>query len=421
MFLFYLTRHIRRSKNLIIIAALVFVLASLLGVLRYAVAMQREKRAAIERDFPITAEVSNILGTVTDGLDLRARVINRFTTDEDGTGDYFIDVCYKRTVSPEITGSYIALDGAAAERPVTFLKLTGVTCDGEDVRLVGVTRAESDGKLSPENGVTTQFRDGYSWEAFARSEPICLISDSVAPGTDTVTALMTVSALYTDVDVAAAPPEELYTTVTVPYEFKVAGTFHGGGGRIYCPWQYVIDEFYRGTPSTEVIRARIADNTRLAEIKAGMAKYFNPVNFALPPGAGGFALTVYDAQYISSHRAVTHNIVLLTLAQPVYLVLVAAIGLFAGFILLRGRRREYALMRCVGSGKPLVIALLTAEYAAAGLFGAAVCAAVGAAVPAVSYGTVFAPAVLLCFIAGVFAAELMLLRDSVLTSLQNRE
>jgi hypothetical protein len=78
-------------------------------------------------------------------------------------------------------------------------------------------------------------------------------------------------------------------------------------------------------------------------------------------------------------------------------------------------------MRCVGSGKPLVIALLTAEYAAAGLFGAMVCAGVGAAVPAIAYGTGFSPAIPLCFIAGVFAAELMLLRDSALTSLQNRE
>ena len=64
-----------------------------------------------------------------------------------------------------------------------------------------------------------------------------------------------------------------------------------------------------------------------------------------------FALTVHDRILIESTTAVRGEIRLLEILIPALLALSAGIGFVAGFLYIRNRKQEFAVMRSLGTGK----------------------------------------------------------------------
>lgn len=60
---------------------------------------------------------------------------------------------------------------------------------------------------------------------------------------------------------------------------------------------------------------------------------------------------------------------LLRLLLPIMTILCGGIGFFAGHLSVRGRRREFAVMRRLGLRRRTVVGLTAAEFAALALFG----------------------------------------------------
>lgn len=391
MFGFWLKRRLLRSGIWILITMLTLALAAGMGVIRYAHGMQLEKLEAVERDFPVWIRISDPMGTRTDWLGIQNFYIYLFilegydVRDNVATKDYFTHVCLKLTQEAEATDTQ--------------------TGESKKIPLLGITQAESDSVLSPDNGAVVFFYEGYSWADFAEDKAICLLpegfADSYAMDAETGIPLLTV-----------AGAEE---------KFEVVGIVRGVSDKIYVPWRYVVNAYRNGEESTESLSAMVADNTRLSEMKERMRRSFTYTDPFRDPGPYSLAMTVFDSQYVAAHKSATRSIELLAALHPIFVVFSAGIGLLAGSVLFRTRKREYALLRSVGAKRKYALWLLTSEFLIAAITGGLLCVVLSLIIPALRETALFAPAVLLCFMLGVATAQTLILRESALKSLQTNE
>jgi len=387
---FWLKRRLLRSGIWLLIALLTFVLSAGIGVIRYALAVQREKLEAVERDFPVWVRVSDPTGTQTDGLDIVNIWVLPFIQEDydvqDGVAmkDNFKHVCLKLTEE----ASVLDLQGAPKLLP-----------------MLGITQAESDPVLSPDNNAVVSFYEGYSWADFWEDKAICLLPEGFA------------QSYATDAETGAP----LLKVQGEEVSLEVVGTVRGVSDKIYVPWRYVVNAYCGGIESTESLSAIIADNTRLSEIKERLRRGFTYTDMLRDPGPYTWAITVFDSQYMAAHKSAMRSIELLTSLQPVFMIFCAGMGLLAGLLLFRTRKREYALLRSVGAKRMYALWLLTSEFMLAAIAGALLCVVLSQLIPALREGALFAPIVLVCFLLGIVAAQLMILRESALKSLQTNE
>ena len=124
---------------------------------------------------------------------------------------------------------------------------------------------------------------------------------------------------------------------------------------------------------------------------------------------------------MAAHKSAMRSIELLAALQPVLMIFCAGMGLLAGLLLFRTRKREYALLRSVGAKRMYALWLLTSEFMLAAIIGALLCVVLSQMIPALREGALFAPIVLVCFLLGIVAAQWMILRESALKSLQTNE
>jgi hypothetical protein len=360
---------------MVILTLLVVLLSAAMATLRYSAARQEEKRAGLEDDFTIWMKVSDLRGIKSDGLNIDSHYVRMFLTDDyNDLSPFVTDVC---------------------------LKATTTLHNYDNARLVGITRREAEKLLSPESGGTVSFREGWSWADFLDNKAVCL--GEYPYGADAETMILH----YGDGKSA---------------EFTIIGAIQQPDSEhiyFFCPWVFLVEE---GNERSEVLRATVADNRRLGEFKETAQKYFVAVNinntFSFQYH---FALTIFDSAYTQSHKSASRNIELLKVALPVFLTAVFAVGFFAGFLVLRNRKREYALMRAMGASKTAAVTLLAVEYMIVCAVGMIIYAVLMLFTEPLTYAGVFLPATALCFMAGIMACILVETRNSVLKSLQFKE
>lgn len=379
-----------RSGIWLLIALLTFVLSAGIGVIRYAQGVQEEKLEALERDFPVWVRVSDPTGAKTDGLNIINIYVFLFILEDydvqNGIAmkDNFKHVCLKLTQEASV------LDKQGGTKTLPML---------------GITQAESDPALSPDNNAVVSFFEGYSWADFWEDKAICLLPEGFAQS-------------YA-VDTETGAP--LLTVEGKEVTLKVVGTVQGISDKIYVPWRYVVNAYHGGIESSESLSAIIADNTRLSEIKERLRRSFTYTDLLRDPGPYFLAITVFDSQYMAAHKSAMRSIELLAALQPVFMIFCAGMGLLAGLLLFRTRKREYALLRSVGAKRMYALWLLTSEFMLAAIIGALLCVVLSQMIPALREGALFAPIVLVCFLLGIVAAQWMILRESALKSLQTNE
>lgn len=208
---------------------------------------------------------------------------------------------------------------------------------------------DSDPALSPVEGASVQFFDGWTEEAFRGQEQVCLVP------VDMVT-------------------EDGFINITSawdgPVRLKIIGTVTNGPGNvIYCPFYMPWEEgtfvwFYADRCSFD-----IRDNFKLEESKEYLYQWF--VKPALSNQGDGqtFGLLVQDETYQKNIAEIQGNLSMLHLLLPVLIVLCGGIGIFASFLATRGRTKEFAVMRCIGMGKGRIFGLIMAELTVLALAG----------------------------------------------------
>lgn len=208
---------------------------------------------------------------------------------------------------------------------------------------------DSDPALSPVEGASVQFYDGWTEEAFRGREQVCLVPVDMA----TEDGYMNISMYFEE-----------------PVRLKIIGTVMGGPNNvIYCPFHMPYQEgtfvwFYTDSCSFD-----IRDNFKLEESREYLYQWFVEPALSNQWNGETFGLLIQDETYQKNIGEIQGNLSMLRLLLPVLIVLCGGIGIFASFLATRGRTKEFAVMRCIGMRKSRIFGLVMAENTVLALIG----------------------------------------------------
>ena len=146
-------------------------------------------------------------------------------------------------------------------------------------------------------------------------------------------------------------------------ELTIIGTITNGPGSVYyTPLNMSWDDDVHVITLIESCSFNIRDNARLDEIKAALYEVFMEPKLSNDLSMG-YGLIVNDESYLATLDEIHSNISMLRILLPVLMILVGCIGFFASYMTTRSRRKEFAVMRCLGLNQRKIFAIVFFEQA----------------------------------------------------------
>ncbi len=172
----------------------------------------------------------------------------------------------------------------------------------------------------------------------------------------------------------------------------------------YYEWNFSVDEVY----------FTVRDNQQLSEIKDLLISRGLRENDRL-------RVRIDDRVLKETVTPIESNLAQLEGSYLFFFFMIAAIGFFISFLLARGRRQEYAIMRLLGERAAQITAKALLEQSALCLLGVTLGAAAAAAT---TLGEISLPrcgVILLCYTLGAAAATLLTVHVNVMEILRDKE
>ena len=297
-------------------ASLLLLLLSALGVFSAALLQnlalrQQESMTEMIANTLIRCVVTDANGTSSDNLAMPASYVDRLL------GGWHDRGCY--------------LDEAVKNvRAKSAMPLNSP----RDVTLCRILSLASDSAFDEVSGAQAVFFDGWSEEALMGTERVCLLPESMLPQARTDND----GTLWLDVSVG-----EVNTSLCV------IGTVSGQtGGTAWCPLYIQLRDGISESFRIDRCSFDIRDNARLEENKKIIYDTFASPKLANTSGETKFGVFINDEEFTGSVREFESNLKTLRLLSPILLVLFAGVGFLAAYLTTRGRKREFAVMRCIG-------------------------------------------------------------------------
>lgn len=329
------------------------------------------------------------------------------------TGDQSENLYIPNTVFSQFTGEIPQLP-AELKPFVEDVQLKGsrsVVWQGEECTLAGITSLQAEKKLSPENGCTIFWEADTGEEIFRGDTVRCLIPQELK---ERMEDLACDSLLLT---VPASVPEGSDYVCSL----TVAGTYQGGDGEtIYCSW-----ESYKSIlaamgeyASADALSATLRDNNDLDAFREAAAAWFSqpdPNANAMDWGTN-LALDINDSQLMQARLSLENSMKVSAFCAVLVFLLSAGAGFLIGFLMIRARRREIALMRTMGTPTARIYSGYALEQMLLSVLGIAIGGAY----------FLWRPVWQLALFAGIYflglsAALLIFLRKNLLTAIKEEE
>ena len=203
-----------------------------------------------------------------------------------------------------------------------------------DVTLCRILSLASDSAFDEVSGAQAVFFDGWSEDALAGTERVCLLPEFMLPQARTDGD----GSLWLDVSAG-----EVNTSL------RVIGTDSGQtGGTVWCPFYIQLRDGISESFRIDRCSFDIRDNARLEENKKIIYDTFVSPKLANTSGETKFGVFINDEEFTGSVWEFESNLKTLRLLSPILLVLFAGVGFLAAYLTTRGRKREFAVMRCIG-------------------------------------------------------------------------
>lgn len=351
-----------------------------------------EKYNDTVHSIPVQFSVTNLSATSSVNLDIPALIADVFVR-EDGLSKYVSDL--QRVCKHSIAGT------------------------NANYTLVGITSTALSNELWPENGTYLLWNEEYSESMFAGNELVCLVPNAIMVLTDEET-----GETYVELDFQCWKNDPV---TEYSCKLKVVGTYMGGDGKsIYCPYT-VCEKVYTELNefmSVQAIRATLYSNDDLEELRAESKRWFaepNPLGEKTPWGEFSYeyypyALDINDDLLQRSSATLQNSITTNRICTLIVLCLSAAAGFLIGFLMVRNRKKEIALMRTMGTPNRTVYFGFVAEQMLCVVLGIALGGAYNEWQPAGRLG--FLAAV---YFAGLTVALQIFLRRNLLTTIKEDE
>ena len=238
-------------------------------------------------------------------------------------------------------------------------ELTEIT---EPIKVSGIASMYVAEELTEDWGGEVCWREGYDESVLATDALVCLVPESMKD-LDAVKINYTHTYMINDTD---------SKTVNTSHTLDVAGYYiDKGNTRIYCPYS-VMHQLHAelgASKQIEEICAILNDNNRLPQLREVAAQWFaspNPSGEQTPWGQYSYeyylyALDIDDYMLRGLESNMKNSMRLNQLAAIVVFVLSAGSGFLTGFLVIRARKREVALMRTMGASQVAIFQELALE------------------------------------------------------------
>lgn len=274
----------------------------------------------------VSCTVTNLAGDRSDRLDIFADTISLFTGERD----------------------YVSKDLAGLVENVQIKGSTEFYRDGEKYTLAGITSVRVDSNLQPENGCTIFWNEGAEESVFSGNSPVCIIP----------------RALMNKLKEQEMPEDSLPLEIHGSYfeteyegELEIVGAYQGRNEKtIYCPWLTYVEiiRSMGGSERADSLSATLRRNEDLEMLREIAAEWF------AAPDAGAAGLETKDGYYLAldindslltqAKQSLENSMTLNHIAALLVFALSTGVGVLVGFLMIRSRRREIALMRTLGTG-----------------------------------------------------------------------
>lgn len=316
------------------IAVLLFATAVSIIICTLHAASQEELRnyENVYQTIPVELTVTNLSATRAEDLEIPSWYLSVFTsTNTDSLAEYVKDLQVKSSHA-----------------------ITAVNGIGYPATLVGITSISCEGQLLPENGCNITWMDGYDETIFSESQALCIVPKDMLINVDTEEQKLVMDFSYIITNGLYEEPEVREYQRT----FTVAGTYLGGDGvSVYCPYP-VVEQIYRQLRENQTLdslSATLSDNDRLEETREKKAAWFatpNPLGEKTEWGDRvyyDFALYIDDALLVKTAASMENSMAINRACTLIVYVVSTTAGFLIGFLMIRNRKREIALIRTMGA------------------------------------------------------------------------
>lgn len=308
---------------------------------------------------PVKLVVTNLSGTRRTGLALPSFVLRAFTkeTTENSLVPYIKSFEAKMDTYCDMASLGDAAFGA--------------------VNVVGISNLEVSGDLLIGSKSLVDWFGSYDETALAGKDKVCIVPESwITEDIDlSQPIVLSLNFSYT--------PGSFGTSVTydTAVSLTVAGTHSASDTAVYCPFQQIQRIYSRlGKPAElDAIQGTLIDNDLQQEVRQVASAWFAEPN---PTGAKTpwrysyyfyypFALDIDNDILVSAERTLKTSILTNQICAFLVFVLSAGASFFVGFLMIRSRKREIALMRILGTSNGAVFAEFVLEQmvcVSAGIF-----------------------------------------------------
>lgn len=277
-------------------------------------------------------------------------------------------------------------------------------------RLYGVNAAEANATLF-RIAQSIEWLEGYSNESFGGEEAILILPTSSGYGLGD-----TVDIILSRDDEMELPKEQRIREL---FTFKVAGVYPTNSGAAYCPinaLRAMLEGESKWGFSIRSFAFTLSDSRNASAFKDVLTRLGLDKNESL-------RAAVDDRILEGATSPIIKNIDLLTGLRPFLYGMVALMGFFLCFLLARGRKQEYAVMRLLGESRFCVTLKATLEQLTLCVLG--LCAGAAAMLLLRDGGSWLDISVLgliaLCYCAGAALAAAIVVRVDVMSILRDKE
>ena len=334
-FLLMLSSLRRRPKTSVMLC--IIALFSVFSVVIVSSLTERQEQALQKTvaETVISCTVTDVTGSRTDNLDMASAYVDMFLGLRHERGCYLDE--------------YVTNVRSRATFPLE---------EPEGMELCRILNLQSDSRLSPVEGCQVRFYSGWNEADLSKKQQVCIVPE--------------------DMRVEAEEGSEFVTVTRMGQDFslhlQVIGRFSGKAGQtIFCPFSMEEAAGISQSFPVDSCSFDIKENAALAESKEAFwdSGYFVAPSTGNRPSPLQYGIAVHDTVYLDTIRRFENSLRLLQITLPTLYFLTGAISFFSSCFAMRSRKRELAVMRCMGLRRSRVALLIFGEQVALAIPGCA--------------------------------------------------
>ena len=398
-------RHIcRQPISALAVVLFAGVLATVLCYLHQAGVQEQERFEQTYASVPVTFRVTDLDGSKPGNI-------------EGWIVDLFGEQGLQPNLEPYVGELYVRVD-LSGECAYTVTDESGLPQEVTTAKTVaGIGSLYVAEELTENWGGAVYWHEGYDESIFASEELVCLVPEEMQQ-VQQVRLTFTAARKITDYK---------SETVTTEKTLKVVGYYvDKGNTRLYAPYDVsrLIHAELGVSKNISELCAVLNDNNSIDALREAAALWFaqpNPAGYPTEWGRFGYSFYLYaldidDTMLTDLEYSMKNSMRLNKLASAAIFVLSAGAGFLTGFLVIRARKREIALMRTMGASNPSIFTELALEQF--------LCVAAGVALGGSSF--LWQPAGRLCifgaiYFIGLAVALVVFLKKNLLTTIKEDE